>query len=205
MKKVATIISAILLMSSSASAQLSLGGGYATPNKGGLGDEGYYLGGDYNYQINKHWGVAPGLYYTKGYCVYGWYQPSPTGGSFREALEEQYIGIPVNFNYRFSFSSKFALLLYTGTTFSYGLTSNRYTYSTIHLKSDLYKEGYNNMGYKYRRYDILWGGGLALEFFDKIRLSMGKNYGLLNRIIAPKGENYSNHRYMVYAGVAYLF
>ena len=61
------------------------------------------------------------------------------------------------------------------------------------------------MGYKYRRYDILWGGGLALEFFDKIRLSMGKNYGLLNRIIAPKGENYSNHRYMVYAGVAYMF
>jgi len=42
MKKFATIISAILLMSSTASAQLGLGGGYATPNEGGLEDKGFY-------------------------------------------------------------------------------------------------------------------------------------------------------------------
>ena len=57
--------------------------------------------------------------------------------------------------------------------------------------------------YKYGRFDVMLGGGVAVDFFDIVRFNIGYDYGLVNRYTGD--ADYTRHRSQLTVGVAYLF
>ena len=117
--------------------------------------------------------------------------------------KENYIAIPVLFNYGIELVDGIKVVPYLGPTFSYGIsgvvaggaTAFGITVSTGEV--NLY--GDNST---YAPFDILVGGGVALDVMDMVRAYVGYNIGLLDRntsdnaVLKASGVNF---------GVAYLF
>lgn len=207
MKKVLSLVAAIMLLGTTAMAQATVGIGYLTPNHIATEDalNGFYVGLDYNIQLAGNFGVAPGVYYSNST------KTSSNGigsgifsakGDFK--YKEQYISVPVNFNYRLPLADDFAIALYAGPTFSYGISSTldsegSLTIAGIQLGADNRGNLYDNDNYK--PFDVMLGGGVAFDYLNQLRLSLGYNYGMLDR----DGSNFSFHRSYLHMGISYLF
>lgn len=165
----AIVTVSMLLLGITASAQASLGAGYAVSTDHGTNDcklPGFYVGTSYNFTYSGRVGIAPGVYYHqfKG-------KDLPSFGfdeSISEAVEK-YISIPVLFNIGLKFSPNFFFRVYTGPVFSYGLLSR----SGDPLYDDLYGEAYG-----YDKLNLAIGVGAALEICRLIRLEVGYDNGL---------------------------
>ena len=210
MKKIMTLAAAMLLTATAAMAQFSAGIGYLTPNHPWTDDglNGFYASVDYNIPIVGNLGVAPGIAYSfSGKKTMPKYHQ--TYVFHKASLREQYVSVPVNVNYALNLSSDLTVRLYAGPTFSYGLTSifkgdidikdwtivtGKHIGHTINL--------YNDSG-DYKKFDILVGGGVAFDYDSSIRLSLGYNYGLLNRYNTTLIPSF--HRSYLHMGIAYLF
>ena len=198
MKKILLFVVAIMLSATCAFAQEkkgSVGIGYMRPDFYFTGKDlnGFYVGFDLNVPLAKNFGVAPGLYYS---CPMG----KGNYSSYFDLIVEQYVGVPCNFFYSIDLSNGLRMNVFTGPTLSYGISS---TEIVQHYKDERYystKDYYRDIkpGY-YKRLDLLIGGGVAFDFSNTVRLTLGYNYGLRNRY----GRTYN--RSFPYVGVSYLF
>lgn len=205
MKKVLSLVAAIMLLGTTAMAQASFGLGYMTPNHPVTDDalNGFYVGLDYNIQLAGNFYVAPGVYYSSSSKKSS---NSFTGSwiSYTGELKynEQYIDVPVNFNYRLPLADDFCISLYAGPTFNYGLSSTAESDNNVSVlgfklnpngKVSLYDSD------DYKPFDVLVGGGVAFDYASQLRISLGYNYGLLDR----NGHDFN--RSYLHMGLSYLF
>lgn len=182
-----------LLSCISASAQASLGAGYAVSTDHGTNESklpGFYVGTSYNITYSGRVGVAPGVFYSsfKGKEL--------SSFGFDESISEvaeKYITIPVLFNIGLKFSPNLVFRVYTGPVFSYGLVSR----SGAPLYDDLYDE---SLGYD--KLNLAVGVGAALEFFRLVRFEVGYDNGLKDR---SEVEDYSRKTDCIRAGVSLMF
>lgn len=182
MKRIILTVVLAAVAAVAANAQISVGIGYGQKNMSD-GDHtldigGLYVNADYNLPIASDICVAPGIAFSY-----------VTSSKNDDDFAMTYLDVPVNFNYAFPLADGFKLGVYAGPTLSLGVTG---TASDGNI--DLYKD------LDYNRFDILVGGGIALDVMDMIRVSVGYNKGLLARI-----ENSDVKIGGVHFGVAYLF
>ena len=204
MKKILSLVAAVMLLGTTAMAQASFGVGYMNPNFSGADNgetlTGFYAGFDYNIHLTDNFGIAPGVYYS-----YQFKNTESKVGTItsKTAFTEHYIGVPVNLNYGFKLAPDFALTLYAGPTISYGLLSNTKVTnneSVTGISTDNTFNNYENSNYK--PLDVLIGGGVAFDWAEMFRVTIGYNYGLLDR---NASENHTFNRSYLHMGVAYLF
>lgn len=210
MKKVFSFILAasMMLIGAAAIAQPSLGIGYLNSTdkvKSGSTTKttnlsGFYVGGSYNINLAGSFGVAPGLYYglaTKSDA------DSYFGINTNVDVTEHYLSIPVMFNAGLTFADGIVGRIYAGPSLAYGIASDTKVKGSIAGFSKDTK--INNYGddYHYGRFDVMFGGGVAVEFFDMVRFNVGYDYGLVNRYTGD--GDITRHRSQFNIGVAYLF
>lgn len=201
MKKFLALVAAVMLLGGTAMAQASFGVGYVNPTHISLSDSnlnGLYAGLDYNIHFSENFGVAPGVYAT-----YATKSQESTGalGSGKITLTEAYVGVPINLNYSFKLAPDFAIVLYAGPTISYGVMSkSKGDIKILGISGSTEGDLYENTNYK--PLDVLVGGGVAFDWAETFRVSLGYNYGLLDRDATSNGTYNRNYLHM---GVAYLF
>ena len=215
MKKVFSFILAasMMLAGTVAMAQPSIGIGFAnstdkvksgsTTNSTNL--NGFYVGGSYNINLAGALNVAPGVYYsllTKSDA-----DSYPGVADLKLDVTEHYLSVPVMFNVGLTLADGIVGRVYAGPTLAYGLASNsKYTTSaTIPVIGTVSKgDKVNNYDDSdYRRFDVMLGGGVAIDFFDMVRFNVGYDYGLVNRYSGD--GDITRHRGQLNVGVAYLF
>lgn len=214
MKKIITTLFAasMMLLGTVAFAQPSIGVGFAnSTDKRKSGNttttnnlSGFYVGGNYNINLAGALNVAPGIYYsllTKSDASYAGM------ADLKVDVTEHYISVPVMFNAGLAFADGIVGRIYAGPTLAYGLASNsKYTASaTIPVIGTVSKgDKVNNYDDSdYSRFDIMLGGGVAVDFFDMVRFNIGYDYGLVNRYSGD--DDVTRHRSQLNVGVAYLF
>ena len=186
MKKILTSVLAasLMLLGTSAFAQVSVGAGYVnskntyTTSSGSKSDaepmNGFYVGVDYNVPIGDIFGMSAGVNYE--FLTSKDYE---LGSFLKGKYTEQYINVPVRLNAGFGLADGVRLFVFGGPTFSYGLSA-----------------GWN-------RFDVMVGGGAGLDLMDKIRLTVGYDLGMFNRL--PKDSSDKLNRNKLHAGIAFLF
>ncbi|MCR4571948.1 MAG: PorT family protein [Bacteroidales bacterium] len=196
MKKIILTLALAAVAAIGAHAQIGVGVGYTQKNFSDVfkNEGGLFVGANYNIELVNGLAVAPGIdfamvSYKKDDLNY---------------QKENYLAIPVMFNYAINLVDGFKLVPYLGPTFSYGISGKAkggVSWGGITLSSDEY-DVYETFD-DYNRLDIMIGGGVALDVMDMIRVQIGYNLGLLNRnndsdgtAIKTSGVNF---------GVAYLF
>ncbi len=211
MKRIITTILAasMMLIGTSAFAQASVGLGFAnSPVKMSLlgfsqtySLNGLYVGGSYNIALGSSGlGVAPGLYYTfltkdkvadfEGYA----------SGSF----SEHYISVPVMLNFGFELAEDIVGRIYAGPTLAYGIASDfKYGSDVKDLPISASFSVYDALPYD--RFDLMLGGGIAVDFYDMVRFDVGYDYGMLNRYDGVGSSLLKINRSQIHAGVSYLF
>lgn len=212
MKKVFTTILAasMMLIGANAFAQASIDVGFvnSTDNyktgstKNNTNLNGFYVGAAYNVPLAESLSVAPGIYYT---LVTKSNANSYAGiVSTKSDVQEHYLSVPVMFNYTlFSLSDGISAKLYAGPTFAYGIASkDKISGSIAGFSGDTTIDNYDD-SYNYNRFDVMVGGGLAVDFYDMVRFNVGYDYGLLNRYTGD--ADITRHRSQFRLGVAYLF
>jgi hypothetical protein len=196
MKKIILTLALAAVAAIGAHAQIGVGVGYTQKNFSDVfkNEGGLFVGANYNIELVNGLAVAPGIdfamvSYKKDDLNY---------------QKENYLAIPVMFNYAINLVDGFKLVPYLGPTFSYGISGKAkggVSWGGITLSSDEY-DVYETFD-DYNRLDIMIGGGVALDVMDMVRVQIGYNLGLLNRnndsdgtAIKTSGVNF---------GVAYLF
>lgn len=196
MKKIILTLALAAVAAIGAHAQIGVGVGYTQKNFSDVfkNEGGLFVGASYNIELVNGLAVAPGIdfamvSYKKDDLNY---------------QKENYLAIPVMFNYAINLVDGFKLVPYLGPTFSYGISSKAkggVSWGGITLSSDEY-DVYETFD-DYNRLDIMIGGGVALDIMDMVRVQIGYNLGLLNRnndsdgtAIKTQGLNF---------GFAYLF
>ena len=196
MKKIILTLALAAVAAIGAHAQIGVGVGYTQKNFSDVfeNEGGLFVGANYNIELVNGLAVAPGIdfamvSYKKDDLNY---------------QKENYLAIPVMFNYAINLVDGFKLVPYLGPTFSYGISSKAkggVSWGGITLSSDEY-DVYETFD-DYNRLDIMIGGGVALDIMDMVRVQIGYNLGLLNRnndsdgtAIKTQGLNF---------GFAYLF
>ncbi|MBR1926953.1 MAG: PorT family protein [Bacteroidales bacterium] len=120
------------------------------------------------------------------------------------AFTEEYLQVPLNLDFRIPMSDDLSLMILAGPTLDLGLSS------TVKEKSSGMRyriyDGMLSDFTKYRRFDVLIGGGLAFDVMDAVRFSVRYDYGLVNR----NGGNFTGgvlkiHRSQLKLGVGFLF
>lgn len=208
MKKVifAAAAAVMMLSGTNAFAQFSVGAGYMNSKlKEKDADDpyakanGFYVGADYNFNLFKGLGIAPGI--ELAYVIDGDVASLNLSdlASVKEKIRESYLNIPVAFNYGYDFS-KVRVFAFAGPVFSIGLTSKSKTEGAVLDSTGSDTE--NLYDGDYRRFDVMLGCGVGADLFEKFRVKIGYDWGLVNRYDA---DNYTVHRKQLKIGVALLF
>ena len=196
MKKVILTIALAAVAAVCANAQIGVNVGYTSKNFTNVmnNEAGLFAGANYNIELVNGICVAPGvefamLNYTKDENNY---------------QKENYLAVPIMFNYGLQLADGFKLVPYIGPTISFGLSSvvkggaSAFGFTVTTGEIDMYGDNSD-----YNKLDIQIGGGVALDVMDMIRAFVGYNQGLLNRnndadgdVVKTSGLNF---------GVAYLF
>ena len=196
MKKIILTLALAAVAAIGAHAQIGVGVGYTQKNFSDVfkNEGGLFVGANYNIELVNGLAVAPGIDFAM-------VSDKKDDLNYQK---ENYLAIPVMFNYAINLVDGFKLVPYLGPTFSYGISGKAkggVSWGGITLSSDEY-DVYETFD-DYNRLDIMIGGGVALDVMDMVRVQIGYNLGLLNRnndsdgtAIKTSGVNF---------GVAYLF
>jgi len=161
---------AMMLAGVNASAQFSIGVGPATRfyfanNHDAIYGVGVQVSFEEGKRMSDYFGYSAGLdfgtYKNKEY--YG------TGAS----LTEMYVDIPVRAKFYLPLGGNFDLFLFGGAVPSVCVSS--------HLKSGDIKSSLFDEGFSYSRFDVLAGGGVGVEFAERLKIALGYDHGLLDR------------------------
>lgn len=201
----------MMLLGTSAFAQISVGAGYLnSTNKTTIGNNiqnslpanGFYAGAEYLITEGKGFGISVGAYYSyaastaeTGFSLFG----IQIGASSK--VEEMYLDVPVRFNLSAGLTPALRGFIFAGPDFNYCLSSTTEIGGSIAGKSG--KSGKsNNLTADSNRIDVMLGGGVGIDYNDKIRLSLGYDFGLVNKV---NSEEITQTRNVLKAGIAFLF
>lgn len=213
MKKIMITLAAALIAAGTSSAQINIGAGYAgTSHKFTEGDNSWYNGAyiqlGYNLSLGAGFEFSPALQYSCSFRN----EEVTAGGSAVSATatnkyNEHYLNVPLMFNYGYGISENARIFVYAGPTASFGLYAGckgkaetsigGITAATDEKSASLYGENSD-----YGRWDIKIGGGVGIDIFGHYRLTVGYDYGLIDRMKADRGKL---HCHGPQAGFAYLF
>lgn len=220
MKKI-ILIAAAIAASVSSYAQVSVGAGYlndasksvytinktSTENK--TNSNGFYVQGMYGLPIVSSLNLNAGLKFS--------YLTNTESGNLDAAgvhladatkdTKEMYLALPVLISYGVDITKDFSASLFAGPTFSLGLSSKSDVTTTVLGQSkttnyDNYAKDDDGNASSYKRGNIFVGGGLNVDFRDMIRLTIGYDFGLLNRTTVDNTKLTQNQ---FFVGVSYLF
>lgn len=223
MKRIITLVSAMLL-GVAAFAQVNFGAGYLQSTatyqaKDGADvnstkSNGFYAGLGYEITLMEGLSVTPGLYYSYLYSDDAGSTAIGTvaTGSLKTNLKEQYINIPVTVNFGYNLTRDLRLFAFGGPTASIGLSSISHYDANVTViginisdsgDSDNYA-GTDDNPASYGRFDLLVGAGAGADIKGKFRITVGYDWGLLNRNV-DSNSTAIRHRNQLKAGIAYLF
>lgn len=197
MKKVFAIAAALMMLATAANAQ-SFGAGYVQSTANSVASNGFYAGFGYSAEIMPGLNLNPGLYYEFLTNSNG------VGGSWVSVsgkTTEHYVNVPLHLSYGINFAPTFKVFAYGGPTANVGIASN-----TVTTVSTVVGGGSNNHdNYKdsnYGRFDIMLGVGAGIEVMKKFRLTVGYDWGMLDR---DNSDNHVYKRNRLMAGAAFIF
>ena len=203
MKKilVSLLAASLMLLGTSAYAQIAIGAGYAQSKHTLAGKKattssptnGFYAGIDYNVPVGEIFGLSAGVNYE--YLMSKTYSLSSI---LSGDIKEQYINVPVRINAGFDLSDDVRLFLFGGPTFSYALSGMVDSGSGAY---DVYEH------HDYKRFDVLVGGGAGLDLMDHFRLTVSYDLGLFNTYpsIGDREAAAKLTRNSLRAGLAFIF
>lgn len=219
------IISSVLaFIAVSASAQISVGVGYLQSTatyqaKSGADvnntqSNGFYAGLGYEMPLMQGLGLSAGVYYSYLYSDDAGSTAIGTiaTGSLKTNLKEQYINVPVALNFGYNLTRDLRLFAFGGPTVSFGLSSMSHYDASVSViginisdsgDTDNYA-GTDDKPSPYGRFDVLLGAGAGVDIQGKYRLSVGYDWGMLNRNVDSESTAI-RHRNQLKVGVAYLF
>ena len=117
--------------------------------------------------------------------------------------EEHYVNVPIHFNYGANFTPKFRFFFFGGPAVSYGVISRTtVSGSILGFSANTVVDNYRDVS-GYGRWDVMVGGGMGFDLVNRLRLTVGYDFGLMNRYI--DGGDYDRHRQQLHAGLAFLF
>ena len=126
-------------------------------------------------------------------------------GTLLSVLRKGAIDIPVMFSYTFNKYGNVKPFICAGPVIQIGL-SNKIVDAQTSTSLDLYREDNYSLapGGAFRRFNVLAGPGAGVVIFDRIRINVGYNFGLVRRTKNQAAdEPYRNNQF--YAGVSLLF
>ena len=211
MKKFVTILSAALLLlaGTNAFAQMSVGAGYVNSTdsfKFGKNSDasttainGFYAGVGYTIPISSLINFTPGVYYE----FLGNKNVDGEGGLVLSgALTEHYINVPMTFSVGGSVAPGIRLFAFAGPTCTFGLASTTDTSASLGgISLGGKTNNYDNSDYG--RFDVMLGGGAGIEF-SNVRLTVGYDYGMLNRYTG-ESDNIFRHTSRLHVGLGFAF
>ena len=161
----------------------------------------FFVGAEYNFAIGTSGlGVAPGIYFqfSKGDLINGF---SDVDADWKESS----ILVPVKVNYAVPVADIFKIVPYIGPTLEYNISSKA---SAEGETVDLYSMPGD--GGKYKHIQLYLGGGVAFDIADIVRVSVGYDFGMLNRVkVDDFDDNDVDYSFKdkgrLSVGVAYLF
>ena len=161
----------------------------------------FFVGAEYNFAIGTSGlGVAPGIYFqfSKGDLIDGF---SDVDADWKESS----ILVPVKVNYAVPVADIFKIVPYIGPTLEYNISSKA---SAEGETVDLYSMPGD--GGKYKHIQLYLGGGVAFDIADIVRVSVGYDFGMLNRVkVDYFDDNDIDYSFKdtgrLSVGVAYLF
>ena len=205
MKKIlcSVLAGALMLLGTSAYAQFSVGAGYvngkytytsSSSSKTSDAANGFYVGADYTLPVGEVFGISAGLNFemlmSKNYNLWG-----ITGN-----LKEQYLNLPVRLNFGFDMGGS-RVFAFAGPTLSYALASKAQVgmggFSGV---VDLYEKDILD-----NRFDVMVGGGLGIDLMERLRVSVGYDFGMFNKLDEEDNANATFRRNRLHAGIAFLF
>ena len=202
MKKVIAIAAALMLIGTTAFAQ-NFGAGYVQStqkyNNSPTTFNGFYAGFGYTAEIMPGLSLNPGLYYEflTGTEGASWGSLASVSGK----TTEHYVNVPLHLSYALQFAPTFKLFLYGGPTANVGIASTtKITGNVLGFGGTDTIDNYEDDGYS--RFDIMLGGGIGAEIAKKLRLTVGYDLGMLNRIDESDSTLKRNR---LTAGAAFIF
>lgn len=198
MKKLLAIAAGLMLMGTTAFAQ-SFGAGYVQSTRTVYSDSpanGFYAGFGYTAEILP--GIIslnPGIYYefltsNSNASVFGYNIASAK-------TSEHYVNVPLHLSVALPLAPTFKMFIYGGPTANFGIASS----TTGELLGD--KKKFNNYANEgIGRFDIMLGGGIGAEVAKRVRLTVGYDFGMLDR---NSKENITLKRNRLTAGAAFIF
>lgn len=211
MKKVFAILAATVLFAGIASAQLGINVGYApqtyksTYTSGSSSTtsttnmNGFFAGVNYNINLTGDLNVSVGAdvrYNTKSDTTAG-SLGTIVGGSVKNNHTQMLVDVPVLFNYGLRLTDALKISVFLGPTFSYALSGNTHTTTTVTLLGNTSTSESDNNWYgdntNLKKLDLGGTIGVNVQYND-FRLFGGYNMGLLNTTSADntvrKSSNY---------------
>lgn len=219
------VIAAVLaFIAVSASAQISVGAGYlqstATYQSKPEADvnltqsNGFYAGLGYETSLMQGLGLSAGVYYSYLYSADAGSTAIGTvaTGTLETNLKEQYINVPVAVNFGYNLTRDLRLFAFGGPTLSLGLSSMSHYDASANIIGITISDSGDTDNYAgtdddpspYGRFDLLLGAGAGVDIQGKYRLTVGYDWGMLNRNVDTESTAV-RHRNQIKAGIAFLF
>ncbi len=212
----AAAAAALMFFSIDASAQLSIGAGFAKSDLKEKADissikqeniskaNGLYVGADYTFRFKHGLGFTPGLEWV--FAGDKDLQELGIGKIEAESkFKEHYINVPLEVNWGIDVKVM-RFFVFAGPTLSFNVSSrakvkgSAFGSETGKTKIDT-KDFFENIGGKYGTFDLMFGVGAGIDVANRVRVKFGYDWGMLNR----GNSDVKLHRQQLQLGVAYLF
>ena len=211
MKKIIVILSAALLLlaGSNAFAQMSVGAGYVNStstlklNKDGEGTtspvNGFYAGVSYTIPVSSLINFTPGVYYE---LLAEQDANELLGFDIAGKRVEHYLNVPLTFSIGAELAPAMRLFAFAGPTAVVGIASTTDGSASIGgISLGGTTNNYDNSDYG--RFNVMIGGGAGIAF-SGFRLTVGYDYGLLNRYTGSS-ESITRTDSRFYVGLGFAF
>ena len=207
---------AMMFLSINASAQFSIGAGFAKSDLKEKADiasvkqentsnaNGLYVGADYTFRFKYGLGFTPGVEWVfvgdKNLKELGF------GDIKGEAkFKEHYINVPLELNWGIDMKV-LRIYVFAGPTLSFNVSSKTKMKGSgfgeeIGNSKVETKDFFEKLGGKYSNFDLMFGGGAGVDIAKKVRVKFGYDWGMVNR----GDSDLKLHRQQLKLGVAYLF
>ena len=207
----AAAAAALMLFSIDASAQLSIGAGFAksdlkenvdlasvsqekTANANGL-----YFGADYTFKFKYGFGFTPGIEWVyvadKNLKELG-----ILNSNTETKFKEHYVNIPLDIDWGIDLKVV-RVFAFAGPTLSFNVSSKTTVAGSSTEDKVSTKDFMEKLGGKYGAFDLMLGAGAGVDVLNMIRVKFGYDWGLVNR----GNDDLKLHRQQLKLGVAFIF
>ena len=207
----AATAAALMLFSIDASAQLSIGAGFAksdlkenvdlasvsqekTANANGL-----YFGADYTFKFKYGFGFTPGIEWVyvadKNLKELG-----ILNSNTETKFKEHYVNIPLDIDWGIDLKVV-RVFAFAGPTLSFNVSSKTTVAGSSTEDKVSTKDFLEKLGGKYGAFDLMLGAGAGVDVLNMIRVKFGYDWGLVNR----GNDDLKLHRQQLKLGVAFIF